>query len=92
MYLIYYINAVFSDLRRDPDLSVRLLISSTLLFEAASSSCMLKDLSVLKEMHDSHLSHASPFSFRLLQFIVLAKILAHVVLPTPLGRKKDTTE
>ncbi len=65
--------------------SLRLLISSTLLLEAASSSWILKDLSVLNDWHDSHSSHASPFSFRLKQFIVLARIRAHVVLPTPLG-------
>ena len=33
-------------------------------------------------------SFASAFSFKLLQLIVLAKILAHVVLPTPLGPQK----
>jgi hypothetical protein len=48
----------------------------------------LNDLEVLKEMHDSHWSQASPSDLRFEQLMVLAKILAQVVLPTPLGPQK----
>src|ERR1035437_2892873 len=60
-------------------------ISSTLLFNSSSSSWILNDLEELNDRHDSHSSHASRLSPRLLQLIVLAKILAQVVFPTPLG-------
>ena len=63
-------------------------MSSTLLLEAASSSCMLNDAWELNEVHDSHLSHASPSGPGLEQLIVLAKILAQVVFPTPLRTAK----
>jgi len=60
----------------------------TLLFDAASSSWILNDLNELNDRHDSHSSQASRLSPRLLQLIVLAKILAQVVFPTPLGPQK----
>jgi hypothetical protein len=43
----------------------------------------LSDEPVLKEMQESQWSHASMFSVRLKQLIVLAKIRAVVVFPTP---------
>jgi hypothetical protein len=46
---------------------------------------MLNEREELNERHDSQLSHASASGPGLLQFIVLANILAHVVFPTPLG-------
>jgi hypothetical protein len=64
------------------------LISSTELFEAASNSWMLYERFSLNDLHDSQVLHASPDSVILKQFIVLAKILAHVVFPTPLGPLK----
>ena len=58
-------------------------ISSTLLFEAASSSYMLSEALELKLSQESQESQASIWSDRLKQLIVLAKIRAVVVLPTP---------
>ena len=49
---------------------------------------MLNDLKELNDRHDSHSSHASRFGPILLQLIVFAKILAHVVFPTPRGPQK----
>jgi hypothetical protein len=46
---------------------------------------MLNELDLLKPKQESHLSHGSIFSVGLKQFIVFAKILAHVVFPTPRG-------
>src|SRR5690554_7083129 len=63
-------------------------MSSTPLFDAASSSCILYERCSLKATHDSHSLQASFSLVRLKQFIVFAKILAHVVLPTPLGPLK----
>jgi hypothetical protein len=60
-------------------------MSSTELFEAASSSIMLNDWPLLNEVQDSQLLHGSVFSPMFKQLIVFAKILAQVVFPTPLG-------
>ena len=65
--------------------SIKSLISSTELLLAASSSCTLKDWPLLNEMHDLHLSQASPSEEMDSQLMVLASILAQVVFPTPLG-------
>src|SRR5512138_1854768 len=65
--------------------SMRLRISSTELFDAASSSWMLYERFSLKALQDSHSLQASVSEVRLKQFSVLANILAQVVLPTPLG-------
>ena len=54
--------------------SVKFLISSTELFEAASNSNILNEKSSISVLLD--------------KLISLAKILAHVVLPTPLGPQK----
>src|SRR4051812_37829939 len=58
-------------------------ISSTELFEAASSSYTLSEAPELKETQLSHWSQASTCSVRLTQLIVFARILAVVVFPTP---------
>ena len=42
-------------------------------------------LDSLNDLHETHLSHASIFSVIFSQLIVLAKILAQEVFPTPLG-------
>ena len=60
-------------------------ISSTELFEAASNSWILYDRCSLKAWHDSHSLQASPSAVGFKQLIVLAKIRAHEVLPTPRG-------
>ena len=39
----------------------------------------------LKDWHDSHWLHGSPFPVGLVQFIVLANMRAQVVFPTPRG-------
>ncbi|EPR67987.1 hypothetical protein ADICYQ_3059 [Cyclobacterium qasimii M12-11B] len=39
----------------------------------------------LKAAHELHSLHASPLSCLFSQFMVLARILAQVVFPTPLG-------
>ena len=62
-------------------------MSSTELFDAASSSWMLSERPSLNERHDSHSLHASaPRGAR--QLIALAKMRAQVVLPTPRGPQK----
>ena len=60
-------------------------MSSTELLEAASNSYMLNELELLKLLHDSHSLHASISAVGFIQLMVFAMILAHVVLPTPLG-------
>ncbi len=65
--------------------STKARISSTELFDAASSSTILKAEFSLKDKQFSHSLHASISSVLLVQLMVLAKILAQVVLPTPLG-------
>lgn len=62
-------------------------MSSTELFDAASSSWMLSERPSLKLRHDSHVLQASaPSGCR--QLIALAKMRAQVVLPTPRGPQK----
>src|SRR6185369_11973997 len=65
--------------------STNVLMSSTELLLAASSSWMFKEVPSLKEMQELHLLQASPSEVLFSQLIVFAKILAQVVLPTPLG-------
>ena len=52
---------------------------------------MLKECDSLKAVQDSQLSHGSIFDVIFKQLMVLAKIRAQVVFPTPLGpqNKKD---
>src|SRR6218665_1202667 len=65
--------------------STRLRMSSTELLLAASSSYTFSEAPELKDRQDSHWSQASPLSEMLVQLMVLAKIRAQVVLPTPRG-------
>ena len=65
--------------------SVRSLMSSTELLEAASSSWMQYERPWAKEMHDSHSPQGSRSAPGFMQFIVFAKILALEVFPTPRG-------
>src|SRR6202007_737343 len=65
--------------------SIKLRMSSTELFDAASNSNTFNDCPLLKEVQLSHLSQASVSSVKLKQLMVLAKIRAQVVLPTPRG-------
>src|ERR1700694_3815059 len=65
--------------------STRLRISSTELLEAASSSWMFMDVPSLKEMQEWHWLQASPSDVGCSQLIVLARMRAQVVLPTPRG-------
>lgn len=69
-------------------LSISVRMSSTELFDAASSSWMLNDLFSLNDLQDSHSLQGSKSSVGLEQLIVFAKIREHVVLPTPLGPQK----
>ena len=64
--------------------SLRSLISSTPLLEAASISIISKLLGAESALHTSHTSHGEPSSLGCKQLIALAKILAVVVLPVPL--------
>ena len=57
----------------------------TELLEAASSSTKSKEFPFSMATHDSHLPHASPSESGLRQLMVLAKIRAQEVFPTPLG-------
>src|SRR4029078_4140262 len=65
--------------------STNVLISSTELLLAASSSWIFNEVPSLKEIQELHLLQASPSAVLFSQLIVFAKILAQVVLPTPLG-------
>ena len=58
-------------------------MSSTELFDAASNSRILNECPSLKEVQDSHELHGSISGVRFMQLIVLAKIRAVVVFPTP---------
>ena len=68
--------------------STKCRMSSTELLDAASNSWILKEALLLNETQDSHLSHGSISGVRFSQFMVLARIRAHVVLPTPRGPVK----
>ena len=68
--------------------SVRFLISSTELFEAASNSTILNDADELNDLQLSHSLQASYCSVRFVQLIVFASIRAQVVFPTPRGPQK----
>src|SRR5882672_5615540 len=65
--------------------STSVLISSTELLLAASSSCMFNDVPSLKLLQELQVLQASPSACRFSQLIVLARIRAQVVLPTPRG-------
>src|SRR5438477_866551 len=60
-------------------------MSSTELLLAASSSCIFKEVPWSNEMQDWHTLQASVSLVLFSQLMVLAKILAQVVLPTPRG-------
>ena len=60
-------------------------MSSTPLLDAASSSWMLNERCSLNAAHDSHVLQASFSGVGVRQLMVLAKIRAQVVLPTPRG-------
>src|SRR5574344_591303 len=68
--------------------SISCLMSSTELFEAASSSTTLNEAEALNDWHESHSLHASISGVKFWQLIVFAKIRAHVVFPTPRGPQK----
>src|SRR5690242_10859046 len=61
------------------------LMSSTELLLAASSSNTFSEVPSLKALHDGHSLQASPSAEGLSQLMVLARIRAQVVLPTPRG-------
>ena len=63
-------------------------MSSTPLFDAASSSRILSERFSLNCRHESHWLQASPSGVREVQLIVLAKIRAQDVLPTPRDPQK----
>src|ERR1700757_1351066 len=65
--------------------SIRLRISSTELLEAASSSWILNELPFWNETQEWQTPQASPLGCRFSQLMVLARIRAHVVFPTPRG-------
>ena len=60
-------------------------MSSTELFDAASSSKIFNEFPWSKDVQLSQLLQLSPEEVIFEQLIVLARILAQVVLPTPLG-------
>ena len=68
--------------------SISVLMFSTELLLAASSSKMLYERWSLKAWQLSQWLHASPVSVGVRQFIALAKMRAQVVLPTPRGPQK----
>ena len=68
--------------------SISVLIFSTELLLAASSSRILYDRCSLNALQLSHSLHASPSVVGFKQLIALAKIRAQVVLPTPRGPQK----
>ena len=68
--------------------SMSVLMCSTELLDAASSSKMLNERCSLKASHDSQCPQASPSAVGDMQLMALAKILAQVVLPTPRGPQK----
>ena len=61
------------------------LMCSTELLLAASSSKMLYERPSANALQLSHSPHASPSTVGFMQLIALAKMRAHVVLPTPRG-------
>ena len=65
--------------------SIRALMSSTELLDAASSSWMQYERPSLNDTQDSHSPQGSISGPGLEQLIIFAKIRAVVVLPTPLG-------
>ena len=65
--------------------SIRALMSSTPLLDAASSSWMQYERPSAKDTQDSHSPQGSMSGPGCEQFIVLAKMRAVLVLPTPRG-------
>ena len=65
--------------------SMSVLICSTELFDAASSSKMFSERCSLNDWQLSHSLQASPSAVGFWQLMALAKIRAQVVLPTPRG-------
>src|SRR6185312_1165186 len=65
--------------------STKVRMSSTELLLAASSSWILRDEPSLNETQDGHLLQASPPGPTFSQLMVLARIRAQVVFPTPRG-------
>src|SRR5699024_8375409 len=65
--------------------SLSVLIYSTELLEAASSSMMLGAFFLSNERHERHVPQASKSSEIFSQLMVLARMRAVVVFPTPLG-------
>ena len=65
--------------------SISVLMCSTELLLAASSSKMLYERCSAKALQLSHSPHASPSWVGCSQLMALAKIRAQVVFPTPLG-------
>jgi hypothetical protein len=63
-------------------------MSSTPLFDAASSSWIQYDLPSANDWHDSQVPHGSISADGFEQLIIFAKIRAVVVLPTPRGPQK----
>ena len=68
--------------------SIRALMSSTPLFEAASSSRMQYERPSANDRQDSHSPHGSMSADGFEQLIAFAKIRAVEVLPTPRGPQK----
>ena len=65
-------------------LASRSRMSSTLLLDAASSSCRSNEVPASMDTQDSHVPHGSP-STTSVQFSALARTRAAVVLPVPRG-------
>src|SRR3954468_23198756 len=65
--------------------STRERMSSTELLLAASNSKTFSEVPSLKDIHDGHSLQASPSAEGFSQLMVLARIRAQVVLPTPRG-------
>ena len=67
---------------------MRSRISSTPLFDAASTSMTSSDVPSAIATQLSHSPHGSPSAPRLVQFSALARMRAVVVLPVPRGPEK----
>ena len=85
VYLVDDINLILANLWRNTHLLHQLTNIVHRLLEAASSSWILYDRCSLKATQDSHWLQASPSAVGVMQLIVLAKIRAQVVFPTPRG-------
>lgn len=72
--------------------STKFRISSTELFEAASSSIISIACPLLKEVQLSQVLQASVSAVSWVQLIVLARIRAQVVFPTPRGPQNKNAD